>query len=163
MKSCTGFFALALVACARAPQVNESIGHSELTSAPEPPGPAAEGAIDLRLEGGAGDLCHTKPSFALDRAEDEDALRLARCLNSDEAKAATVVLIGREIRPASYDVDLGLRRAVRVKELLVARGVPEERIVATSTSEAATSGSTRVDLVLAFPPPKPRAPRALRP
>jgi outer membrane protein OmpA-like peptidoglycan-associated protein len=57
------------------------------------------------------------------------------------------------------DVDLGLRRAIRVKELLVARGVPEERILASSSSEAAPAGSTRVDLVLAFPPPaRPRLP-----
>jgi hypothetical protein len=153
MKPCTLFFALALASCARGPHVNGMIGHSELTSAPEPPPtPREAAATDLELVGGVADLCRTGTSLAVDRADDEALARLARCLVSDEAKPATIVLIGREIGPASFDVDLGLRRAIHVKELLVAGGVPEERIVATSSPEAARPGVARVDLVIAFPP-----------
>jgi hypothetical protein len=162
MKPCTLFFALALGACARGPQINGTIGHSELTSAPAPPPPREAVATDLELVAGAADLCRTGTSLAVDRADDEALARLARCLVSDEAKPATIVLIGRELGPASYDVDLGLRRAVHVKELLVARGVPEERIVATSSSEAVQPGSARVDLVIAFPPAPHRTETPIR-
>jgi hypothetical protein len=148
-------FALALASCARQSRVNESIGHTEITSAPDPVTPP-EAGIDLHLVAGASQLCRMDASFPVERTEDAKLEHLAQCLRSDENEPATVVLIGRENRPGSYDVDLGLRRATRVKEMLVAGGVPEERIVATSSTEAAPPGSTRVDLVIAFPPPSRR-------
>jgi len=162
MKPCTLLTTLALAACARQHPLNETIGHSELTSAPEPVANEA-GATDLQLVAGAADVCRMGSSMSIERGEDEALARLAHCLTSDEAKAATIVLIGRELQPTAYDVDLGLRRAIQVKELLVSDGVPEERIVATSSTEAAAPGTTRVDLVLAFPPTPPRRPAPKKP
>jgi hypothetical protein len=162
MKPCTLLFALALVACAHQPPTFGPVGHSELTSSTEPI-PSAASATELQLVAGAADLCRIGASMSVERGEDEALVRLARCLTSDEVKPATIVLIGRELRPASYDVDLSLRRAIHVKELLVADGVPEERIVATSSTEAAEPGGTRVDLVLAFPPAPPRRPTPPKP
>lgn len=94
--------------------------------------------------------------------------RLAICMTKGALADKRVMLVGRA-NPAgssAYNLDLGLRRAARVKELLVARGVPQERIVVASAGEEpvrmgdpdAWVNAQRVDVVFLCNPPNAQGP-----
>jgi hypothetical protein len=153
MKPWTLLVALASFGCAHASGLKQPVGHSELTSAPAPSA-ATPGAIDLHLERQSAELCAMTDAdaYAVTRPEDVAIARLSRCVNADATRNSTVVLIGRAPTVSSTaDVDLGLRHAVELKDLLVARGVPETRVLATSAPSDA-GGPSRVDVIVAFPP-----------
>lgn len=107
----------------------------------------------------------TNTHFDVDSAEPlaQDRLELkliAECLNRADIQALPVELIGRaDMRGnGQYNLDLGQRRADRVRALLVAEGVNPARITAVSRGHADALGSAggaysheydrRVDIVL---------------
>lgn len=89
--------------------------------------------------------------------------RTARCLTGGPLAGSYVIAIGRAdpVGGAAENMALGLDRAAKIRQHLVARGVEERRVLATTTGERATAASVpgrRVDLVLV--PSLPVPPRA---
>ncbi|WP_437730348.1 OmpA family protein [Sorangium sp. So ce1335] len=121
--------------------------------------------IGLTLGADIADVCRLpKTHFAFDAAEPlpQEHLELRAvvdCLLSSNLKDARIELIGRaDPRGAqAYNQDLSLRRASRVKEILVKEGIPADRITTRATGAAEAVGTQpmysygydrRVDVVL---------------
>jgi peptidoglycan-associated lipoprotein len=121
--------------------------------------------IGLTIGADLADICHLpKMHFEFDSAEPlpQDKFQLAAladCLRSPRLEGARITVIGRaDARGApAYNDALALRRAVRIKELLVSQGVPATRIATESTGEHEAVGNQpmysygydrRVDIVL---------------
>jgi outer membrane protein OmpA-like peptidoglycan-associated protein len=98
--------------------------------------PPATRAIQIALGPDALAECNVvRPHFQLDSSElrAHDAMllaSLATCLNDPELSGRPIELVGHADRSGepSYNERLGMRRAERVKELLVANGVDPARI-----------------------------------
>jgi outer membrane protein OmpA-like peptidoglycan-associated protein len=139
-------------------------GRSQPSSpAPELPDPGADGtyAVDwpdlgrdedryITIETGADtfETCRRiSPKFPFDsartRAQDRVQLRaLATCLNHPEMADRTLLLVGRTDAEGgdAYNKDLGMKRAERIKELLVESGVAPARISVKSAGEMGAVG-----------------------
>jgi outer membrane protein OmpA-like peptidoglycan-associated protein len=118
---------------------------------------------------------HLSPKFPFDsahtRAQDRAQLRaFAACMNHPELAGLGVLLIGRADPrgTATYNDELGAKRAERVKQLLVADGLASERIKMVSQGEAGAMGDTpdqsygydrRVDVIVQGGVHTPGAPR----
>ncbi len=88
-----------------------------------------------------------EPHFFYDESEPRpqahpEVKKLARCLNTEPYSDLTVLLVGRADPRGSneYNLELGKRRAVQVKDLLVKNGVDEERIVVSTAGERQAKG-----------------------
>lgn len=95
----------------------------------------------------------TKTQFDLDssepRLEERLALKyLSECLEEPSRKNLGLLLVGRTDRQGSseYNQKLGLRRAARVKQILVDAGVPAGRIAIDSRGEDAAGRADEPDL-----------------
>ena len=104
------------------------------------------------------------PKFPFDsaktRAQDRAQLQaFASCMNHESMVGRTVLLVGRadERGTSPYNAELGLKRAKRIKELLVQYGMTEGRIEVRSKGEAEAVGAApeyshgfdrRVDVVV---------------
>lgn len=96
-------------------------------------------------------------SSALTTEQDYAVVRLAICMIKDPRSRGSVLLVGRASPRggAPYNLALGLERARRVKDALVARGVSADRITVTSAGEGTNVGGSpsawkdeqRVDVV----------------
>ncbi len=87
------------------------------------------------------------PKFPFDsartRAQDRAQLSaLASCLNHREMSDRSVLLIGRTDAQGSeqYNLELGAKRAARIKELLVSNGLAENRIRIATAGEVGAMG-----------------------
>ncbi|WP_437707840.1 OmpA family protein [Sorangium sp. So ce448] len=156
---CLGALALSLfTACAAAPPPQQA------RTEPRLPNPGPDGVykvewpdlregedrfIGLTLGADIADVCRLpKTSFAFDSSEplpqEHVELRaLVDCLLSSSLKGARIELVGRADprgTPA-YNQDLSLRRAARVKEILVEEGIPADRITTRATGAAGAVGA----------------------
>ncbi|AUX24296.1 hypothetical protein SOCEGT47_048330 [Sorangium cellulosum] len=163
-----------LCACAAAPPPEPTQPEPRLPSPGEDgvykvewpePGEAAVRYIRLTLGPDIAEVCRLpRTNFAFDSAEPlpQEHLELRAvvdCLLSSNLKDARIELIGRADPrgTAEYNQDLALRRAVRVKEILVKEGLPADRIAARSKGASEAVGhqpmysygyDRRVDVVL---------------
>ncbi|WP_433926766.1 OmpA family protein [Sorangium cellulosum] len=121
--------------------------------------------IGLTLGADIADVCRLpKANFAFDSAEPlpQEHLELRAvvdCLLSSNLRNARIELVGRADPRGTqaYNQDLSLRRAQRVKEILVAEGIPADRVTVRATGAAEAVGTQpmysygydrRVDVVL---------------
>ncbi|WP_437284497.1 OmpA family protein [Sorangium sp. So ce406] len=121
--------------------------------------------IGLTLGADIADVCRLpKTNFAFDSAEPlpQEHLELRAvvdCLLSSNLSKARIELVGRADPRGTqaYNQDLSLRRAQRVKEILVAEGIPADRVTVRATGAAEAVGTQpmysygydrRVDVVL---------------
>ncbi|WP_437476805.1 OmpA family protein [Sorangium sp. So ce1014] len=170
-----GALAISLLsACAAAPPPEQA------RSEPRLPNPGSDGVykvdwpdlregedrfIGLTLGADIADVCRLpKTNFAFDSAEPlaQEHLELRAvvdCLLTSNLKDARIELIGRaDPRGAqAYNQDLSLRRATRVKEILVKEGISADRIAVRATGASEAVGTQpmysygydrRVDVVL---------------
>ncbi|KYF55232.1 hypothetical protein BE08_21695 [Sorangium cellulosum] len=174
-RSWLGALALSLLAACAPPAPSQS-----RVAEPRMPSPGADGVykvewpdlregedrfIQLTLGADIADSCRLpKTHFAFDSAEplpqEHRELRaVVDCLLSSGLKDARIELIGRaDPRGAqAYNQDLSLRRAERVKEILVKEGIPAGRVTTRATGAAEAVGAQpmysyghdrRVDVVL---------------
>jgi len=80
-------------------------------------------------------------------AEDHLALKsLAECLDRPGLRSLQLSLVGRADRrgSAEYNIGLALRRAERVKQILVDAGMPADRIRTSSTGARAAIGDDKL-------------------
>jgi outer membrane protein OmpA-like peptidoglycan-associated protein len=127
---------------------------------------AAKRPVRLNVAKDLRDACALpEPYFEFDSAEVDESARaaladLADCFTTGPLRGRGIKLVGRAdlSGDASYNLALGMRRAERVKEVLVAHGMAPARIRATSRGEAAVLGifqgytnadDRRVDIVIA--------------
>jgi peptidoglycan-associated lipoprotein len=104
--------------------------------------------IALTIGADVADVCYLpKLHFDFDSSEPlpQDRMQigaLADCLGSRPLEGARISVIGRaDPRGApAYNHDLALRRALRIKALLVDQGLPADRIAARSTGESRAVG-----------------------
>lgn len=81
---------------------------------------------------------------ALTRAQDRAQLKaFASCMNHESMAGRTVVLVGRadERGSAAYNEELGLKRATRIKDLLVLDGLAATRIEVETKGESNAVGA----------------------
>jgi outer membrane protein OmpA-like peptidoglycan-associated protein len=152
---------LVLASCAtsRAP---EPIGRTTVTAATLP-GPVDAAARESASSPNATCNGQPLPSILFSRGSalitaDQDAVieGLARQFDTPSMRNTKLVLVGRTVAEAPANAELGLRRAERVRDFLVAHGVARERVVATSAGDQATATSVpseRVDVVVVYPKP----------
>ncbi|WP_437661454.1 OmpA family protein [Sorangium sp. So ce1182] len=171
-----GALALSLVsACATAPAPEQA-----RNAEPRMPNPGPDGVykvewpdlregedrfIGLTLGADIADVCRLpKTNFAFDSAEPlpQEQLELRAvvdCLLSSNLKDVKIELVGRADPRGkqAYNQDLSLRRATRVKELLVKEGISADRISTRATGASEAVGNQpmysygydrRVDVVL---------------
>ncbi|XXX72736.1 OmpA family protein [Sorangium sp. So ce134] len=172
---CLGALAISLLsACAAAPPPEQARAEPRLPS----PGPDGVYKVEwpdmregedrfIRLTLGAdiADVCRLpKANFAFDSAEPlpQDHLELRAivdCLLTSNLKDARIELVGRADPRGTqaYNQDLSLRRATRVKEILMKEGIPADRISVRATGASEAVGNQpmysygydrRVDVVL---------------
>jgi peptidoglycan-associated lipoprotein len=170
LASCAALLAI-FSACSRQP---EQAGGARLPD----PGPDQQYSVEWpELNGGAvryirlaigpdiAQMCKVKsPHFQFDEAETRaqdyaELSALAECLNSAPLDKTGIQLIGRADPRGSekYNLELGRKRAERIKGLLVKEGIAAGRITITSQGEASSVGDQpmysygydrRVDVVL---------------
>lgn len=175
--------ALALLAAACSapkPELRQPVGETTVTSAPESP---ADVTTDSGLRtravpprrpdaGRAPEPCpELLPSFLFEPssavvspAQSDELRRLAACLATGAHRDKVVVAIGHTdaVGDGRANLALGLERALKVRAFLVAHGLDDARVIATSAGElstATTRPGRRVDLVLAMPEAAGGAPR----
>jgi outer membrane protein OmpA-like peptidoglycan-associated protein len=92
---------------------------------------------------------HLSPKFPFDsahtRAEDRAQLRaFASCMNDPVMAGRKILLVGRtDDRGAkAYNQDLGMKRAERIKALLLDNGVNADRIEVKSAGESGAEGES---------------------
>lgn len=91
-------------------------------------------------------------------SQDLELHRLALCLTVGPLRGARVIAVGHgdAVGPDAVNLAVGLARASKVREFLVAHGAAGERILASSTGERSTAAARpgrRVDLYLVPIPP----------
>ncbi len=171
-----GALALSLLsACASAPPAPQ-----QARAEPRMPNPGPDGVykvewpdlregevryIGLTLGADIADICRLpKTNFAFDSSEPlpQEHLELravADCLLSAPLQGAKIELVGRADPrgAAAYNQELAMRRAARVKEILVKEGLPADRVVTRSAGASEAVGNQpmysygfdrRVDVVL---------------
>lgn len=140
---------LALAACADKPDPKPEAAAAAPPAAAQSPEPAqpAQAAPAAREEEAAARCGQVAASFAYDSVEpllptSGHLAELARCLSGSLEGAEPVVLVGRADARGSeaYNDALGLRRADRVRSLLVQQGLPSARIRVRSLGEQGAMG-----------------------
>lgn len=150
------FAALLATACARGPEVplDQPVGYTETTAVrtrpPEPvrptrpaaPPDAVIVAEPIRRACDLPDEPAEAPRFDFDEAELQPRgqailARVAACLKEGPLAGARLKLVGHTDPRGTedYNMQLGLYRAVAAKNFLVAMGIPETDLVATSEGE----------------------------
>jgi len=95
----------------------------------------------------------SKTQFDLDSAEPQaqeklDIKHLSECLEEPSRKALGILLVGRTDRQGTpeYNQKLGLRRAARVKELMVESGLTADRIAIDSRGQEKAGTAEETDV-----------------
>ncbi|AKT42842.1 OmpA family protein [Chondromyces crocatus] len=112
------------------------------------PMPGEDRYIRMTLGQDVAEQCEfSQAHFAFDSSEplpqeQKQIVALADCLRRPSLEGAQIQLIGRaDPRGArDYNQQLGLRRAERVKQILMAQGIPEERFLTVSSGADEAKG-----------------------
>jgi outer membrane protein OmpA-like peptidoglycan-associated protein len=139
---------------ARGPQMPDAGSDGEYKVTFPDPGRGKERFIRLTLGKDVTQSCGlVKTQFDLDSSEPQlEEMRtlkhLSQCLEEPSHKDLGLMLVGRTDRHGSleYNQKLGLRRAARVKQILVDAGLSAGRIAIDSRGEDAAGGADEPDL-----------------
>jgi hypothetical protein len=142
--------------CARGPKLEEPVGVSTARAggAPSPADAGRPTSFTLEVPSAALEACGIGPQPAIEipvGSEGADPetratfARFANCLSAGALRDAKLTLIGgsRSARMGGSVLAEGLELAAWVQGLLVARGIPESRIVVASTPEPPESNRVR--------------------
>lgn len=167
-----GVFALAcLMGCASDKQPAKQPGDLAPSAASEPTASqrVGDGGTSIQLSPEIMTDCHFPtdpeevPLFDIDQASlrprGRDILAdVANCMKDGPLQSRTITIIGRADARGSdeHNHELGANRAEATRNYLVAKGVPEQKLLVTSRGEQGATGDTaasmaldrRVDLVL---------------
>lgn len=152
----------AVAACSRspAPAAEEPVGVSTVHAADMPPpstSAAAETGGATTCLSDAGPILFEEGSSTVTPEIDAALQRVARCLTRGPLAGAAVVAVGHAdvVGQEASNVVLGLDRAAKVRDFLVAHGVDARRVVAVSSGDRETRATVpgrRVDVVVVTPP-----------
>ena len=106
----------------------------------------------IRIDLGPDNLAecrHMSPKFPFDSAstyaqDHEQLAALSTCLNAPGMRERTITLVGRADPQGSdaYNEQLGMKRAMTIKQHLIENGIPESRIRIVSEGEKGAMGDT---------------------
>lgn len=159
-----------IVACSsHKPKLEQPVGVTMVTGATARAAPLGSHARRLDVAGAETQLLPSllfaEQSSVVSPTQDAALRRIAERMESGPLRGATIVAVGHsDPRGSSGEaLELGLERALAVKELLIAHGAPAALVIASSSGSLTTPADwpgRRVDLLVIPAPPRREIPPA---